>query len=257
MKDIRMMYLGIAVWPSWEVAAKKMWIWLRSVERQGYDFKYYGVGSPQWPGYRAQKVKFQLDYLLKEGWGDATHILYTDCCDCLCLGPPEELVAKYRAMGAPPMLVQASHQLGNVSDPLRYPCFDTPENIAKYGMYRYPSVGGYLMEAPLLVEFLQRLETDYAQYGDDCFAWYDGYADGWFRPEMDSKQEIWQWLSEDVSEYAKDLTGNLRIFNTRTESFPCILHMAGGYASVDNFKDETMLPIARKLGLVKEGEERP
>ena len=54
-------------------------------------------------GYRAQKVESQLSWLLANGYGDATHIFYTDCCDCLMLAPPEEIERKYRAMGCPPM----------------------------------------------------------------------------------------------------------------------------------------------------------
>ncbi len=85
---MRILHLGIAVWPSWEIAQSKMWIWLKSINRFGYDFQYYGVGTRQWPGYRAQKVESQLEWLVKHGTGGATHVHYTDCCDCLMLAGP-------------------------------------------------------------------------------------------------------------------------------------------------------------------------
>ena len=122
--QLKIMYLGIAVWPSWEFAAKKMWIWRKSLDRFGYRFFYYGVGIQQFPGYRTQKIEVPLAHLKEHGWGDCTHILYTDCCDCLMLAPPGEIETKYEALGRPPMLISGSAQLSNVSDPARYPIFD-------------------------------------------------------------------------------------------------------------------------------------
>jgi hypothetical protein len=248
---MKIMCLGIAVWPTYAIAMQKMWIWLRSVKRHGYAFQYYGIGTRQWPGYRAQKVEFQLDYLKREGWGDATHILYTDCCDCLLLAPPGELEAKYKAMGCPPMLVSASHQLSNSSVPDAYPCFETPEHIATNGEYRYPNVGQYLMEAPLLLEFLRRLHREYTdpKYGDDCFAWYDGFAEGWFRPELDHASSIFQWCSVERMEVV-EADGNKRFRRTDTGELPCIWHNSGGSASQINFKDDMMAPWAKKLELI-------
>ena len=248
---MKIFYLGIAVWPTYEIAMQKMWIWLASVKRHGYKFKYYGIGTPQWPGYRAQKVEFQLDYLLRHGYGDATHILYTDCCDCLLLAPPDELEFKYIEMGSPPMLVSASNQLGNVSIPNAYPCFETPEHIAANGEYRYPNVGQYLMEAKLLVEFLQRLHDKYTdpKYGDDCFAWYDAFTEGWFRPMLDHACEIFQWCSVERMEIVKGYNGP-RFKRTDTGAMPCIWHNSGGSASLVNFKDDMMAPWAKKLELI-------
>jgi hypothetical protein len=248
---MKIMYLGIAVWPTYAVAMQKMWIWLRSVKRYGYDFKYYGIGTTHWPGYRAQKVEFQLDYLERYGWGDATHILYTDCCDCLLLAPPSELEAKYRKMGCPSMLVSASHQLSNVSESGAYPCFETEDHKALYGEYRYPNVGQYLMEAKLLLEFLQRLHREYTdpKYGDDCFAWYDGFAEGWFQPVLDSDCEIFQWCSVERMEIVAGERGP-RFRRKDTSVEPCIWHNSGGSASQVNFKDDMMAPWAKKLELI-------
>ncbi len=258
-KPIKIMHLGIAVWPDWATAASKMWIWTKSIERFGYRFYYYGVGTKQWPGYRRQKVESQLQHLLQYGTGDATHVHYTDCCDCLMLGGPEEFESKYRAMGCPPMLVQASAQLGNVSDG-RYGWFDEPERVERLGPFRYPCVGGYVMEVALLREWLMKMHRDYPptdpRWGDDCFVWYEGFEKGWFRPEMDSKCELWRVGGEESMQVV--IGGQYpRLYSPETDSMPVIWHNSGGSANQDTFKDDMMLPMARRLGIVGETEVKP
>ena len=243
---MKIMYLGIAVWPTWEVAAQKMWIWRKSIDRFGYRFFYYGVGTTWWPGYRAQKVEVPLAHLKKYGWGDCTHILYTDCCDCLMLAPQGEIEAKYEAMGCPPMLVSGSSQLSNVSDPNRYPALERLP-----GTYRYPHVGGYLMEAPLVLHFLEMLHKKYPQHGDDCFAWYDAISDGMFRPEIDHGCQIWQVNGDNDLEIVHgDEIGRRRIVNLATMTYPSIWHNSGGYADPVDYRDKQMRPMAERLGII-------
>lgn len=245
---MKIMHLGIAVWPSWDVAAQKMWLWSRSIDRFNYRFFYYGVGINWWPGYRAQKVEVPLAHLKQYGWGDCTHILYTDCCDCLMQAPPEEIEEKYKEMGCPPMLVSGSAHLSNVSDPDRY-----PELRVSDKKYKYPHVGGYLMEAPLLVEFLEMLGQHYPQHGDDCFAWYDSIVDGRFKPEIDTNCDIWMVNGdEDIEIVSPD--DYPRIRNTATGSLPAIWHNSGGYADPVDYRDKAMRPMAQRLGLIAEGE---
>ncbi len=245
---MKIMYLGIATWPSWEVAARKMWIWRRSIDRFGYRFFYFGVGVTQFPGYRTQKVEVPLAHLKTYGWGDATHILYTDCCDCLMLAPQGEIEAKYASMGSPPMLVSGSAELGNVSDPERYPVFEKTSEI-----FRYPQVGGYLMEAPLAVEFLQMLPDRYPQHGDDCFAWYDAISDGAVSPAIDTGCAIWMVRGHGNLEII-EADGFKRIKNTVTGELPAIWHNSGGYADPVSYKDEAMRPMAEQLGIIGAGE---
>jgi hypothetical protein len=249
---MKIMYLGIAVWPSWDVAMSKMWIWRKSIDRFGYDFKYYGIGTKRWPGYRAQKVESQLEYLVKSGTGGASHVFYTDCCDCLMLADAAEIESKYKAMGSPPMLVQSASQLGNVSDGSKYPYFDERYPGVKF---RYPCVGGYLMEVPLLRQFLQRMHDEYPEkdgWGDDCFIWYEGFQQGWFRPHLDTKCEIWTVGHEDNLEVKRG-----RLYNPLTDSWPCLWHNSGGSANQETFKDHMMIPMARRLGILGEDEVKP
>jgi len=248
MKPLRIMHLGIAVWPSWEIAQRKMWIWMKSDQRFGWKFEYYGVGTKVWPGYRKQKVESQLEWLQRHGTQGATHIHYTDCCDCLVLGPPDEFERKYMMMGCPPMLVQSASQLGNVFDD-RYPYFETPGYIAEHGRFRYPCVGGYIMEAQLLVMWLEKMHRDYPpedpRWGDDCFVWYEGMQQGWFRPEIDSRCELWRVGGESEMEVRDG-----RLYEPSTDSYPVIWHNSGGSANAETFKDHMMIPMATKLGIL-------
>jgi|WetSurMetagenome_2_1015567.scaffolds.fasta_scaffold81019_2 hypothetical protein len=241
---MNILFLGISRWETEEIAKKRQWIWQKSVERFGYDFKYYGIGE-MFRGYRHQKVDLQVEFFEKFDWKEYTHVLYTDVCDCLLLGPPQEIISKYKSMGCPPMLASASHQLANVSDDRYGTIFDGEESI-----YRYPHVGGYLMEIPLLVESLKRFMAEYSQHGDDCFMWYDSWRDGWFRPTLDADCEIFQVRSEEVTEIVKPDGITPRMFNAVTGSFPCIFHQSGGYFDPVNCRDEEMLVWAKKLELL-------
>lgn len=255
-KPLKIMYLGIAVWPSWEIAARKMWIWRRSIDRFGYRFFYYGVGTPQFLGYRQQKVEAPLEHLLTHGWGDCTHILYTDCCDCLMLAPQGEIERKYEDMGKPPMLVSGSRELGNVSDD-RFKCFDSTEPpFQGHKLFRYPNVGGYLMEADLAVDMYRKMKP-YSE-GDDCFIWYRGFEEGWFRPEIDADCQIWQVRSheEGYSEIVRK-DGTLRFRNKITGTYPAIWHCSGGYSDPEFVKDEAMRPWAETFEIIRHGDQRP
>jgi hypothetical protein len=237
---MKILYLGIAVWPSWEIAKQKMWIWLKSTERFGFDFKYYGVGIDHWPGYRHQKVETQLEWLKSQDLHEYTHILYTDCADCLMLGPPSEIEEKYKEMGEPPVLLSAAHYLGNVSDGERYPVFEQTKD-----RYRYPCCGGYLMEKDWVFKYLQTAHDDFPDVGDDCFILYDMIQSGWLPTVMDTGCQIWQLRDLENCEVQ-----GLRLRNRVTGTHPSLLHMSGGYASQENFKDDMMTPVAKMLGVL-------
>jgi hypothetical protein len=254
---MKFLYLSIAVFPSWAEARRKMWVWFRSAERFQHDFHYYGVATKQFPGYRAMKIECQLEWLDScYAWiysNHYTHIFYTDSADCLMLAPPEEIEAKYTEMGCPPVLWSAYHQLGNVSDPARYPLFDSPEWVDKYGSYRYPNGGGYIMEVPLLLDYLR--QATLTDTGDDCFILYDRFQSGW-DATIDSNCAIWQVRgTENCDVVERD--GRVRLHNRVTGEYPCVIHESGGYTDQQTLKDHTMIPLARRLGIIGETEERP
>lgn len=248
---MKILYLGIAVWPTWERAKQITWLFMKCANLRGYPFKYYGVGTEAFPGYKGQKVDLQLAWLLdKANWYTKgyTHLLYTDCCDVLLFGSPQEIEEKYAGMGKPQMLVAAADHLGNA-------CDENKVTNPKYRgyfpnhHYGYPQVGGYIAEIPYWIDTMQRFLKEFPDYGDDCFMWYDGWVGGWFRPELDHGCEIFQVKSmEDTEVVEKD--GQLRLHNMVTDSYPCVFHEAGGYFDPETGKDHFMLPIAEKVGLI-------
>lgn len=235
---MRLMVLTCAVWPSQEVANKKAWIFLKSCEKFGITPTMYGVGHP-WTIYRHIKLDLQYEFL-RDHAGDYTHVLYTDSQDAFFLSGIDEIVEKYRAYGEPPILASASHQLANVSnEKLQYPdCFKSPAK------YRFPHVGGYLAEIPAIVSAFNGMLNLERQTSDDCFNWFDAWQEGWFRPVLDYRCDIFQATTEDC------VMGASRLVNTHTNSCPSILHICGGYNSQETGKDDRLIPWAKKVGIL-------
>ncbi len=243
-----------AVFPSEEIARKKLWIFIESAKKamslRQYPVLPYGIGTTQFPGYRAMCLDMQLDYLkkLRDDWFKApelgvphySHVIMTDAWDAFFTGPIDEIIAKYERLGSPPVLCSAFHQLANVSDAEKdYPgCFDP--NL----YYRYPNRGGYIAEIPAMIEAFEQMLRALPDTGDDCFAWYLGWKEGWFRPALDSNCEIFQ-----VSDHECTVE-NGRLLNTHTQSNPCILHLSGGYTDPETGKDDRMIPWAKRLGVI-------
>ncbi len=244
---MKLCVLTCAVFPTEADARKKMWIFLKSCEKAGVpkeDLHLYGTGHG-FPGYKYMKLDMQLAYLKERLAGNYSHVLYTDGWDAFFTGSLAEVVSKYEAMGSPQMLSSACWQLGNESrmDPYQG-CFSETDR------YRYPCVGGYLAEVPHIIEMFERMLTLPRQTGDDCFNWYDGWQEGWFRPMLDSKCEIFQ-VTDDHCVATKTQDLSVRLFNTHTGEEPCILHLSGGYTDQVTGKDAAMIPWAVKLGVIE------
>lgn len=231
---MNLMVLTAAVWPTWDIAMDKLWIFIDSCAKFGIAPYFYGTGHG-FPGYIAMKLDMQLDHLL--GVTDFTHVLYTDSWDAIFTAPLEEIIEKYKAMGSPPILSSAYFGLGNESNLEKYSgCFQ--EGL----VYRYPNVGGYMAEIPAIIEAFTRMNRD---TGDDCFSWYDAWKEGWFRPELDSNCEIFQVTDENAQ-----MDPNGRLYNYVTSRNPCILHLCGGYTDPETGKDDRLKPWAEKLGIL-------
>lgn len=240
---MKLMVLTCGVFPSEAEARRKLWIFLKSCEKYGVEQPHlYGCGTPQFPGYIRMKLDMQLDYL-KQNRGDYTHVLYTDGWDAFFTGPLSELLEKYQNLGAPPMLSSAFTGLANVSNMDDYAgCFDASLHAP------YPHVGGYIAEMAVIIDAFERMLKLPRYTGDDCFSWYDGWQEGWFRPELDSRCEIFQVSHQDCSYVVAP--GRIRLWNTVTRTEPCILHLSGGYTDPATGKDDRMIPWAEKLGVL-------
>lgn len=231
--------LTCAVFPTEAIARKKLWIFLKSIEKFGAPEPHlYGIGRG-FPGYKMMKLDYQLDYL-RTLQSRYTHALYTDSWDAFFVGPWDWVRGSYKMADCPPILTAAYHGLANVSEPDKdYPnCFN--ENL----FYRYPHVGGYIAEIPAIIEAFERMNALPRQTGDDCFNWYDAWKEGWFRPSLDFGCSIFQTSTDDCV-----ITGG-RVFNERTTTTPCILHISGGYTDPETGKDDRLIPWAEKLGII-------
>ena len=233
------MVLTAGTWPTREETHKRLWIFMKSCERFGISPTIYGIGTKQFPGYRAMKLDMQLAFL-KQLSPDHTHVLYTDALDAFFTGPLDEIIESYKSYGSPAILSSAFFQLANESNEmLNYPgCFD--HSI----FYRFPNVGGYMAEIPAIIEAFEKMLLQSVQTNDDCFNWYLGWKEGWFRPVLDSRCDIWH-ISDNYAEVE-----NGRLYNSFTKSNPCILHLSGGYTSQENGKDDRMIPWAKRLGII-------
>lgn len=236
---MKLAVITCAVFPSEEDARRKLWIYLRSCEKFGVEPLLYGVGRT-FPGYRIMKLDWQLEYL-KEIQNDYSHVLYSDSWDCFFTASLSEIIRKYVTMGSPPVLYSAYLGLGNESHMESYAgCFDESK------VYRFPNVGGYIAEIPAIIEAFEGMLRQPVQTGDDCFNLYWAIRDYGFRPSIDSNCEIFQ--VSDVNAIIP--MGYKRVFNTVTNSTPCILHLSGGFSHPDSGKDEALKPWARALNII-------
>jgi len=235
---VRLMVLTAAVWPTEDIAFDKLWIFIESCAKFGIAPHLYGIGH-SFPGYISMKLDMQLDYLIDKG-SDFTHVLYTDSWDAIFTAPLDEIIEKYQDLGSPPILSSAYLDLGNESNMEKYSgCFQ--EGL----VYRYPNVGGHLSEIPAIIDAFTKMNRN---TGDDCFSWYDAWKEGWFRPQLDSGCEIFQ-VTDENTEVDEGIEG-LGFRNTVTESYPCILHLCGGYTDPDTGKDDRLEPWAKELGIL-------
>lgn len=237
------------VWPTEEEARRKLWIFLRSCEKFGVEPLLYGVGTQAFQGYRRMMMDMQLDFL-KTIVNDYSHYCFSDSWDAFLCAPWTEIVEKYQKLGAPPILMSAYIGLGNESDMSKYVgCFD--ESIP----YRYPNRGGMIAEIPAMIEAFERMLSQDGLTGDDCFEYYRGWRQGWFRPKLDSGCDIFQ--VSDVNAKIMDTVGpekmtepTPRLYNRVTGRWPCILHLSGGYTDPETGKDAAMIPWARALQIL-------
>lgn len=219
-------------------ARAKLWVFLRSCSKVGIEPLIYGMDR-KWTIYRHIKLDMQLEFL--KTLAGYTHILYSDGQDALMLAGTDEILEKYRNMGAPPIVASASHQLANVSEEDKM----YPGVFPNYAKYRYPHVGGTLAEIPALIDAFERMMLDPSTTSDDCFIHFNAVRDGWYKPRVDDVCSVFQVTDEDC------LIQGSRIVNRHTGSSPCVWHVPGGYSSQETGKDYRMVPLARSLGIIE------
>jgi len=240
---VKLIVLTAAVFKTEAEAMRKLWVFRESCKKFDIPWCGYGTGR-EFPGYRMMKLEWQLEWLKNykslSVSGGATHVLYTDSWDAFFVRDLWQIQYQYDLMGRPDILSSAFYQLGNVSDEeTRYP------GVFNHDVrYCYPNCGGYIAEIPVVIAAFECMLTLSRQTNDDCFNWYDAYAEGWFKPQLDSECRIFQIGDEDV-----EVVGD-RIHNRYTDSWPCVWHLSGGYTDPETGKDRVLVPYAKRLGII-------
>lgn len=233
LMEIKLAVLTTAFFPN----LKPLRMFVESARKYGvHPIRYMGY-LEQYRPWAEMKIKNKIPEL-KQISRAFSHVLYTDGRDAFFTGPMEEILLKYQAMGSPPCLAS--------TEPNCNPNSSMIEHYPDVGKYRFHCVGGYLAEIPWMIDKFQRMlpYIDGAkgklslQSGDDAEIWQWAWAQGWFRPVLDSKCEIFQTFDHAGSDL-QIIDG--RLANALTGSSPCIFHLNGGYSDPINGKYNHMI----------------
>lgn len=221
--------------------------------RLGVPLEPYGLGVPFIDWTQAKVTEFVK---AAKGWlvEGKTHVFYTDGRDSFMLSGVEEILAKYAKMGEPPYLISAEDN--PFPNPAFGPSFPDPGHP-----WRYLGAGQYMGELGYMVDLWDKLTRLYTSILEDS------HDQGWL-------QRAWAWGDLDQSTFILDTgcaifqtaavsraggevpnyveLGRLhlkppRIYNPITDSWPCALHLPGGYSDPVTGKDSTLTPIVEAL----------
>lgn len=197
-----------------------------SAARQGITVQLYGLGQPYrgWLDVQIHSLRMELDRVR------TTHVMYVDGSDTILLSPLREIVDKYVAdLGEPPILA----------------------SVERDGM----NAGGILAEVGALkaaLDVLAEVGTfDWADADSNPQTrWREAIAKGYVDVVFDSKSEIFQVTGNGPLDVVPDI-GQGRVYNSATETWPCVLHFAGGYSDPQTGKSDQIDPIWSALGWAK------
>lgn len=221
-------------WPTEEIVTQKIWLYRASCEKYGIHPEFYGLGATRYEGSGYIRMDGHLNYL-KQHAGGYTHVLFTDAWDLLFLAPLEAIVAKYIAFGSPPMLMSATWCLNDYT-------IYAPDDVDPSTPYKFPGSAMYIAEIPYLIDTFTRM--DRVKKEDESYAYSKAWREGWFRPVLDSKCELFQ----DNEKYC--IVENGRVYNALTGTYPLIVHFGGDYTDPDTGKDVRIIPWAKQLGII-------
>lgn len=219
-----------------------LWMFRVTCRRFAINPQYYALGET-YSGW----VDIMLTKLMEAARNCPTsHILYTDSRDAFFLAGMGEVVAKYNAMGCPPLLISADTQ--------GFPGYEKwydkiPWDKSK--AFPYFQVGGKLCEAKALYEairwmFERARSGDWGEIiGDNPPWWCNFMAECPGELIIDHECQIFQNCTT-CMEHLVIVDG--RVFNKLTQSWPCILHFNGGYTDQVTGKWYAMEETWRKLG---------
>jgi hypothetical protein len=226
-----------------------IWMMRESADRFGYRLRPYGVGEGPYRGW----VDIKLYRLLEEAKTCPTsHLLYTDARDAWFLAGPEEVVAKYNALGCPPLMLSAQPDVFQTYEKWYE---GLPWDMSK--RFRYIGTPGMLCSAPALAEALQwmldrRATGEWGEMHDDDPAWWCNFIRE--RPgELVLEHECaifmnaGSYMAEGMWETVLEMREG-RVYNKLTQQWPCVLHFNGGYSDALKGKWDRLEYYWRALG---------
>lgn len=246
---MKLLVITAAYFPFVEIAQRKLWIYLKSCRMYGIDPVLIGTGCLYYPGLVDMRINGILHFL-NSYTGDATHVLYSDGWDAFFTAPMEEILLKYNRYGAPPILIAASPNCGNIQDVDSSPyagLFDTDRH------YRYPGLF-YIAEIPTMIRLFQWMKQKglvNSLAGDDHTPWLEAWKEH-YQMEVDWDCHIFQGTMD-----GHCVVEDGRIHNRLTGSTPAIVHFGGGYCDPVYGKDPQIIPWARAVGILQPDEEHP
>lgn len=187
----------------------------------------YGDGElyENWTRMKVHRMIPELEKLQAEGF---THYLYTDGRDAFFTKPFQYILSAYDALGRPDGL------LSGQPEPFTLESLAPHYDFLKPAKYRFHCCGGYLGRIDYWLETHKRfVRDDYESRptgGDEAGVWQWAWADGWFRPQIDSGCSIFQNLGGSEIDITKGPTNDksdMCIINWHTHSRPAILHFTG------------------------------
>lgn len=200
---------------------------IESCGKFNIDFEVYGIGAPYYPSWIDIKL-LNLLHTVENIPEEYTHVLFTDGLDAFFVTGLDEISIKYQDMGSPKLLVSAS---------------PSPQNapVSYSGSYSHIHCGQFIAEKDYLKDVLNTLLniSKELQLGDDAHVWRYAYDNKKIDAVLDTGCYIFQVvevegdngehvhvISADKLHWSKDS----RLFNTITCSYPCMLHLPGGYS---------------------------
>lgn len=229
-------------WPTEVDARQKAWLYLASYKKFGVPpelFRPYGIGSTYFHGEFVMRVTGHIEHM-KTLASEFTHVLFSDAWDVLFIAPFEEILYRYAKMGSPQFLMGGAtlqngfYNLPDASPWIMY--YDTSKT------YCYPSPMFYIAEIPYAIDLLSRLDTSCTH--DESVGYANAWKEGWFRPTVDHSCEIFQ------EQPINCVVREGRLYNTVTNTYPCMVHFGGGYTNPDTGKDDSVMPWAKQFGII-------
>lgn len=223
----------------------------RSAEVYGIDLQPYGIGPNS--TYRGwSDIKIVEFCKAAHQWLDAgyTHCFYTDGRDSFFLANYYEIEHNYSTLGSPPYLIS---------------CEDHPYPFGELGVafpdpghpWRYLGAGQFMGEIKYMIDLWERLRPIYG-----CMP-FENHDQGWLQLAwaeenldkdtfiLDQGCKIFQTASvsrhgleePNYFELAQLEIKSGRVFNPATKSWPCALHLPGGYSDPETGKESVLIPL--------------